>query len=766
MYNVEDEKNKEEGKVGMDSLLFQQSCFDKNWILQFNQDEQIKYYVCLICQQVANNAMELNCPQHESVDESLIVGENCLRQYLNDNNNACPIQSHDNCIYSKNKQLQRQIGDLVVPCPRQFQQESGISNEIEEGQTSEMIKCDFKGKIKEVGDHLDNACPLKLFNCWFKPFGCNYTCLGQDMNPHIVSTLQFHFDLIMKTFVSMQQTIQLSQVHCFVLCLQLRSENEKLKLEISLNCRKAQEISIPANENSALQQHQQAYVPQVFLVRVFAFQHSKHFVEKLKKDIQNNFQQIQAKDNEITQLKEEILKYQQNANTKDKELLEKDNQIKKIQRDSHQESLKLRADLEIMKRDFAEKEKQLVTHREQLVQLPQEKNGETTNSDNEQKDQANKDPSFSFDETNSTISFCDRFHSAKQLKTFVGHSTYVWSLQYVSLDGKHFLCSGSGDKTVRMWDVETTKQVNIFNGHSGYVYCVKFSQYYNRNHHRPIICSASYDKTIRFWDFQTSKEIHILTGHTGPVYGIQLSSFNDGRYLCSGSLDNTIRLWDVETCKMLHVFSGHTNGVWCVEFSSFQSGNTQDNKNVIVGMLGGAGYTICSGSHDNTVRLWDVETAKELIVFKGHEGYINSIKYSPYETLDGGHTICSGSSDKTVRLWDIRSKKETHVLKGHTNTVWSIEYAPLEKNYGDGIDGANIICSGSYDNSIRFWDVRTNKQLHEIKGNDNDGGIFSLQFLPCEDNAQRNEKDKPREIQMYGYNLCSGSKNGIIHLWG
>ncbi|ETO06196.1 hypothetical protein RFI_31200, partial [Reticulomyxa filosa] len=105
---------KEDLKSETTPISFDQSCFDKNWILQTNQSGGINHTICLICEQVANNALESHCSQHEDMKEALIVGEYCLQQYLKSNSNSCPIQSHENPIFLKNKAVQQHVGDLIV----------------------------------------------------------------------------------------------------------------------------------------------------------------------------------------------------------------------------------------------------------------------------------------------------------------------------------------------------------------------------------------------------------------------------------------------------------------------------------------------------------------------------------------------------------------------------------------------------------------------------------------------------------------------------
>ncbi|ETO34730.1 hypothetical protein RFI_02360, partial [Reticulomyxa filosa] len=114
-----------------------------------------------------------------------------------------------------------------------------------------------------------------------------------------------------------------------------------------------------------------------------------------------------------------------------------------------------------------------------------------------------------------TIFMLDIFRSSSRLlKTLYGHNNFVCSVDYSTFDDCQFICSGSYDKTVRVWDVENSKQIQSSNGHFDCVYYVKFSQYHYYNHHRNVICSSSYDKTIRFWDFKHNKQLQEFDEHT------------------------------------------------------------------------------------------------------------------------------------------------------------------------------------------------------------------------------------------------------------
>ncbi|ETO32292.1 hypothetical protein RFI_04826, partial [Reticulomyxa filosa] len=203
------------------------------------------------------------------------------------------------------------------------------------------------------------------------------------------------------------------------------------------------------------------------------------------------------------------------------------------------------------------------------------------------------------------------------------------------------------------------------------------------------------------------------------------------------------------------VFKGHEAGVRCVDISPLQSNNNGEKSNNI-GVIGGNGYTICSGSNDDTIRIWDIETAKQLIVFKGHKRCVDSVKYGSNEL---SNTILSGSYDKSVRLWDIRSNQQIQVFNGHTGQVRAVEYSPFVIR--DSVGNSNVACSGSSDNTIRFWDIRSNKnELYVINGEKKKDKISCIKFLQLKKN-RRNNNDSS-----YGITLCYGSKEGSIYFWG
>ncbi|QOV22771.1 WD40 domain-containing protein [Anabaenopsis elenkinii] len=205
---------------------------------------------------------------------------------------------------------------------------------------------------------------------------------------------------------------------------------------------------------------------------------------------------------------------------------------------------------------------------------------------------------------------------------------------------------------------------------------------------------------------------YTLTGHSDYVYSVGFSPY--GQTIASGSRDNTIKLWDVQTGKVRHTLTGHSSSVVSVGFSP-------------------DGQTLVSGSGDKTIKLWDVQTGNLRHTLTGHSRSVTSVGFSP-----DGQTLASGSVDKTIKLWDVHTGKVRHTLTGHSKSVNSVGFSP---------DGQTL-ASGSHDKTIKLWDVQTGKVRHTLTGHSGlFSGVRSVGFSPD------------------GQTLASGSDDNTIKLW-
>jgi uncharacterized protein YjiK len=253
-----------------------------------------------------------------------------------------------------------------------------------------------------------------------------------------------------------------------------------------------------------------------------------------------------------------------------------------------------------------------------------------------------------------------------------GHQQAIYTV-VSSPDGKS-LASGSHDRTIKIWDLETAQEIDTLSGHANSVYALAYSS------NGKILASGSADKTIKLWDAATGKEIRTLTGHADSISSLAYSL--DGQYLASASWDRTIKIWNIATGKQLHTLTGHLDSIDTVAYSP-------------------DGNILASGSWDKTIKIWNVGTGKAIRTLTGHAQPVDTIAYSP-----DGRTLASGSEDKTIKIWDVGTGKEIRTLIGHGDTVDAIAYSP---------DGRTL-ASGSKDKTIKIWDVNTGKELNTLTG--------------------------------------------------
>ncbi|ETO20465.1 hypothetical protein RFI_16752, partial [Reticulomyxa filosa] len=198
-----------------------EECYNKDWIITLNDSDKIDDYICEVCHNVARNAMELTCDSHEDMQKSLIVGEECLKHYLEQNDNKCPVGNHVNCEYSKMKLVRQYVNDLLVVCPRQYELsvQTGIKTTGTEGSELPMgVNCNFRGRLKDVADHLDQSCEFKTVDCPFHQYGCQGSFYQHSCQAHLQEQVEYHLNLVVDTTKTLQD--QLSQSESSVHILQ------------------------------------------------------------------------------------------------------------------------------------------------------------------------------------------------------------------------------------------------------------------------------------------------------------------------------------------------------------------------------------------------------------------------------------------------------------------------------------------------------------------------------------------------------------------
>ena len=144
----------------------------------------------------------------------------------------------------------------------------------------------------------------------------------------------------------------------------------------------------------------------------------------------------------------------------------------------------------------------------------------------------------------------------------------------------------------------------------------------------------------------------------------------DGKILANGSHDNTVRTWNVHTGDPLLKLDKHKSSVYCVAFSP-------------------DGKILASGGADNTVRFWDAVSGELIRTLEAH-GFIYSIAFSP-----DGKMLASDGGNHTVMLWEVNTGKHLHTLKGHRNGVTSVVFSPDGNTTGECELGWHCVVVGS-----------------------------------------------------------------------
>ncbi|KAM9991854.1 hypothetical protein ACTFIZ_012518 [Dictyostelium cf. discoideum] len=189
--------------------------------------------------------------------------------------------------------------------------------------------------------------------------------------------------------------------------------------------------------------------------------------------------------------------------------------------------------------------------------------------------------------------------------------------------------------------------------------------------------------------------VRIITSNSKKVEEREITSFrdtpygasyrDDGKLIVVGGEDPIIKLIDVSSKNTLRKFQGHTGGIQCTRF--IEKGS------------------LISGSNDNTVRTWAIETGEQLQMVGKHKDKVHCMTRHP---TNGDNIWMTGGYDHCVKLWDIRADK-------HQSSTITLDHgAPVEDLVMLGASGTMAISVGG--NYFKVWDLlngSTGKQVYQ-----------------------------------------------------
>lgn len=228
-----------------------------------------------------------------------------------------------------------------------------------------------------------------------------------------------------------------------------------------------------------------------------------------------------------------------------------------------------------------------------------------------------------------------------------------------------FVVSSSLDSRIRVFDVESSKPINVIDASPADAWTITLSP------EGKTIAAGTYTGKINIWSTDTGKKEYELHDTQGK-FTMSVKYSPNGRYLASGSIDGFVNVYDTQNSnKRLFSMEVHAGPIRSVVFS----GNS--------GLL-------CTASDDGFIKVFELKTKKMVNSFKGHDSYALSVDFS-----SDNNFIISGSSDRTVKVWERLENKCKHTFYDHLDQVWGVKYSPNN----------NSILSVSEDRTINIYEA-------------------------------------------------------------
>jgi WD40 repeat protein len=275
--------------------------------------------------------------------------------------------------------------------------------------------------------------------------------------------------------------------------------------------------------------------------------------------------------------------------------------------------------------------------------------------------------------------------SEGEIHTLVGHEGKINALAFRK-NGE--LISGSDDGTVRLWNIPESRQIHQFNGGGGQITSLSVSP------DDRLLVTGKSDDTLKLWEIDTAQLLRTLEGHEDLVWAVTFSP--DGTTIASGSEDRTVRLWNVTDGALTDTLVGHTDRIWSVAFHP-------DGTQLASGSWDGTVRTWETATNipfpDQPVQRpkpaqipEDTNNLKTTAPFARYEREVLSVAYSPDGRLLA-IGLADAPNDETVRLWDTLTRRELRAFDKKSRH--DLAFSP---------DGIRLATTGASDGGIIMWE--------------------------------------------------------------
>ncbi|HPH96611.1 MAG TPA: protein kinase [Anaerolineaceae bacterium] len=246
-----------------------------------------------------------------------------------------------------------------------------------------------------------------------------------------------------------------------------------------------------------------------------------------------------------------------------------------------------------------------------------------------------------------------------------------------------WLAAGAEDGSVLLWTVLDGSLKLRLSGHEEPVLGVAFSPDSRQ------LASGGYDETIHIWNPDSGSEEMVLRGHDDAVDSLAYSP--DGGRLASASFDGFVRIWPADggDSEMITIADGRVHAV-------------------------AYGSLLATAGQSGLVRIWDLREGRELKLTLGS----SAVNVNALCLIPGQKWVAAGEENGEVRLWHMETGKEMLTLTGHTGAVLALAASP----------NGQLLATAGQDGIIKVWDTSIGRLLITLEGRRVD--ITGLAFTP------------------------------------